>query len=398
MMRPLALAALLMTLLLAACQAPASSEPPAAPEPIVLPEPDPALEPEPEPEPEPDPAPENIPPNAAGLRLTVLAHPFQYASVTVGGLSYFALEDLAQALSGTVSALGTVVTLAWPEGELQIEARSGAWFWGTDAGELPGPVYRSGQLHFVPVALLEEVFGLDSCTDAEGTMAYYYPAVSWEIPEGYTVPVLMYHGVSDDTWGYAELFVSPSELDKQLAYLRDNGFTPIWFSDLCRVDEIEKPVLLTFDDGYRDNYEELFPLLQAYDMKATIFVITENLGVNPNFMTWEQAREMVQSGLVAIESHTVTHAYLDTLTEEEQRRELTDSRERILAEIGIPSQVLCFPSGRYNQTTLSLMEGQYEIGLLMSSGVYVTGADPFRIPRWYVSRYTSLGGFQSMVN
>jgi len=106
---------------------------------------------------------------------------------------------------------------------------------------------------------------------------------------------------------------------------------------------------------------------------------------------------MVQSGLVAIESHTVTHPDLDVQSRERQLQELEESQAKILEEIGIPSQVLCFPTGKYNQTTLALMEGRYEIGLLMDSGGYITGSDPFRIPRWYVSRYTTLGSFAYLV-
>ena len=160
------------------------------------------------------------------------------------------------------------------------------------------------------------------------------------------MPVLMYHAVSDETWGVTELFVRPSEMEAQLQYLQENGFTPIFFSDLSHVEDFEKPVLLTFDDGYKNNYEELFPLLQKYNMKATIFVVTGNLDKNPNFLTWDQAREMVQSGLVAIESHTVTHPDLDVQSRERQLQELEESQAKILEEIGIPSQVLCFSHGQ----------------------------------------------------
>ena len=78
------------------------------------------------------------------------------------------------------------------------------------------------------------------------------------------VPVFMYHAVSDDVWGVEHLFVSPSEMEKQLAFLQENGYSTIWFEDLEHVGDYEKPVILTFDDGYDDNYSELYPLLQKY--------------------------------------------------------------------------------------------------------------------------------------
>lgn len=398
----LLLLAVAMLLALAGCHAPAvptESQPAAIPEPAATEVTPDEEEPRTEPREVPPPQPDTMPGNIAYARVTVMAHPLTYSSVTVDGEPYFALQDLAEVLEGEVRLDGATVTLAWAEGSVEIRAKSGIWFSEIASGILPGAVYRSGELLFAPLALLEDVLGLTCAVSDDGKALYYYQAASWDIPAGYSVPVLMYHGVSDENiWGYAELFVSPGELENQLQYLRDNGFTPIWFSDLSRVDEIEKPVILTFDDGHLDNYQELFPLLQQYGMKATIFVITENLGTNPNFMTWEQAREMAQSGLVAIESHTVSHPYLNTLSEPQQRTELEESHKKILEEIGIPSQVLCYPSGQYNETTLVLMEGRYEIGLLMDSGSYLTGSDPFRIPRWYVSRYTTIGSFASMVN
>ena len=94
-----------------------------------------------------------------------------------------------------------------------------------------------------------------------------------EIPEGWNVPVLMYHAVGDEIWGYSDLFVSAASMEEQLQYLQENGYEAIWFSDLAHIEDYEKPVILTFDDGYDDNYTVLYPLLEKYQTKATIFVI-----------------------------------------------------------------------------------------------------------------------------
>lgn len=88
---------------------------------------------------------------------------------------------------------------------------------------------------------------------------------------GRQVPVLMYHAVGDDCWGEEHLFVRPAELEQQLQYLSENGYETIFFEDLAHLERYEKPVILTFDDGYDDNYTLLLPLLQKYHMKATIF-------------------------------------------------------------------------------------------------------------------------------
>lgn len=95
---------------------------------------------------------------------------------------------------------------------------------------------------------------------------------------GISVPIFMYHAVGNDCWGEESLFVKPEELEKQLQYLSENGYETIFFEDLAHIEQYEKPVMLTFDDGYDDNSTNLLPLLQKYGMKATIFLIAGDVG------------------------------------------------------------------------------------------------------------------------
>ena len=356
--------------------------------------------PEPAPEPEPEPEPEPATVDAAALTflspVTMLGRQLPGGSVTISNRPYIRLREAADVLDGQVSLSGETVTLRWGKQVLTIQATTGAWQLGDRTGTLTGPVYQCDGELLCPMALLTDVLELAHTTNLARDTHYFYPATNWEIPSGYTVPVLMYHGVSDDTWGSAELFVRPSDLEEELKYLQENGFTPIWFTDLHRVDEIEKPVILTFDDGYLDNYTELFPLLKKYNTKATVFVITGNLGYNKNFMTWEQAKEMADSGLVAIESHTVTHPHLNAISREQQIDELQGSYEAILEHIGRPPSVICYPFGSFNADAQDIARGFYACGIMMNGGDYTTGTDTFVIPRWYVPRYTTLGTFAYM--
>ena len=129
------------------------------------------------------------------------------------------------------------------------------------------------------------------------------------------VPILMYHNLAQE--GSGNDTISVQRFEEHLAALQDAGYTTITFQDLLAYVEQgtelpEKPVLLTFDDGYESNYTLAYPLLQQYQMKATIFVIGVSMGKDtykdtgqamiPHF-TQEQAAEMEASGLVAIESH-----------------------------------------------------------------------------------------------
>lgn len=130
---------------------------------------------------------------------------------------------------------------------------------------------------------------------------------------GVRVPVLMYHAVGDDCWGEESLFVKPEELEKQLQYLSENGYETIFFEDLSHIEQYEKPVLLTFDDGYDDNAETLLPLLRKHGMKATIFLIAGDVG-KPHKLTRAQLTELVQSGLVSIQSHGWSHRNMAALS------------------------------------------------------------------------------------
>lgn len=217
------------------------------------------------------------------------------------------------------------------------------------------------------------------------------------IPQGIKVPVLMYHAVSDDCWGLEGLFVSPSEMDKQLQYLSENGYTTIWFEDLPYIDQIEKPVLLTFDDGYEDNYTELFPLLQKYNAKATIFVISSALGTG-HIMTAEQVQELSASGLVSIQSHTHSHRELSGLDAETLDAELASSVAELTRLTGKQPFVVCYPSGRYNELAVSKVEEYFSLGTIIDGETYVTGVSRRgAIPRLRIPRDMGIAGFAATI-
>lgn len=235
--------------------------------------------------------------------------------------------------------------------------------------------------------------------DEDTGVHYYTPSARrFEIPQGVNVPVLMYHAVSDDIWGGAELFVSPSDMEAQLAYIVDNGYDAIWFEDLSHIEDYDKPVILTFDDGYEDNYTELFPLLKKYGVKATIFVIAKSPSNEEHMATEQQIREMSTSGLVSIQSHTYTHAYLDELDYESTKYEMEQSKKIITRIAGKEPLVLCYPSGRYSDYTLQLGPEYYLFGIKMNGGLYNTSADPFLVNRYYVSRNTDLYSFAAYLS
>ena len=204
------------------------------------------------------------------------------------------------------------------------------------------------------------------------------------------VPILMYHHLSEDVTN-SEM-VSPEQFEAQIRALSEAGYTGVSFDELqayvLRGEPLpEKPVVITFDDGYRSNYTLAYPILQKYNMKAAIFVIGVSFGkdhykdtdyaITPHFGAAEAA-EMAASGLVSIQSHTYDmhqwlpyetgsavrenilplpgeseEAYVQTLTED-----FTRSRAQLESATGQPVDVLAYPAGQYStlaQVTLQLL-------------------------------------------
>lgn len=124
--------------------------------------------------------------------------------------------------------------------------------------------------------------------------------------DGRKLPVLMYHHVVEDGQECNDMTVTVSRLREDLQWLRDNGYTTVLPRELAAGEPLpDKPVLITFDDGYRSNYNLAFPLFQEFEAKAVISVMVympDNAA--SDFITWPMCREMMDSGLVEIGSHT----------------------------------------------------------------------------------------------
>ena len=166
------------------------------------------------------------------------------------------------------------------------------------------------------------------------------------------VPVLNYHQIND-TENNA-LTVKVEQFDKQMQYLADNGYHTITPADMLDCWENgkqlpDKPVIITFDDGYRDNYINAFPILEKYGLKASIFLITDYVSLYPNYVTWDMAKEMQESGLIDLESHTLSHTELTGLeSSEDVVRQLQESRNALQYRLGKPAFFIAYPCGSYD--------------------------------------------------
>lgn len=195
----------------------------------------------------------------------------------------------------------------------------------------------------------------------------------WPTPDGVIrqvrVPILMYHHIALPPPGAdaieRDLSVSPQNFEAQLQWLAQNGYTSIRLYDLVYAlaqgrPLPEKPVIFTFDDGYRDAYENAFPLLQKYGFTGTFFVLTEFMDQNlPQYLSWSQAEEMSAAGM-DIEPHTKTHPDLRWRDRDFLIWQILGSAQTVEAHTGRFPRFFAYPSGHYDANVLQIVR---EIGL-----------------------------------
>lgn len=179
------------------------------------------------------------------------------------------------------------------------------------------------------------------------------------------VPILMYHYISspppDANAVRRDLSVTPAQFEAHLAYLHQAGYETISMQELAYALSRQsplpsKPIVLTFDDGYRDQYENAFPLLRQYGYTGTFFIFTEPIDTyNVSYLTWEMVTEMHQAGM-EFGSHSYRHLDLSGRSVDFLVYEILGSKEAIEARIGEPVRFFCYPSGRYDALAIQVLE------------------------------------------
>ncbi len=184
-------------------------------------------------------------------------------------------------------------------------------------------------------------------------------------PEYANVPILIYHYVEelpeDADSVRIGLTVLPDAFEAQLKYLSDNGYHTITLDDMYRyLAEAQplpdKPIILSFDDGYRDAYEVVFPLLQKYDFTGTFFILSGTAdGENPQYLTWLMMREMSRAGM-DIEAHGVNHASMSGRSYDFLYNELLGAKLAIEGNVGQPVHFFCYPYGDYDAGVIQVLK------------------------------------------
>jgi peptidoglycan/xylan/chitin deacetylase (PgdA/CDA1 family) len=180
------------------------------------------------------------------------------------------------------------------------------------------------------------------------------------------VVILTYHSVGDDE----EFFnVKTALFEKQMEYLKVNNFNVIKLNDLSRTDnlkKLKKTVIITFDDGYKNNYLNAFPILKKYDLPATVFINTASLGkniiarrgTNMEILSKEEIKEMYKSNLIEFGSHCHNHPKLTDLKNDRVEEEFVMSKKIIFDLLGVYPKSLAYPFGNFDER-IKRMAGKF---------------------------------------
>lgn len=208
--------------------------------------------------------------------------------------------------------------------------------------------------------------------------------------KSFKVPILLYHYVEyvkdpGDTIRQS-LDIVPYIFEEEIKTLKDGGYSFITTSDLAdALDDKKtlpsKPVVLTFDDGYRDFYTDVFPILKKYQIKAVVFIVPNFLDRSNNLTVW-QLKEIAKSGLVEIGVHTMNHAYLSGLPLKRVKYEVEESKKYLEKVLGIKVVSFAYPYGAFDNNAVDVVKkAGFRSAVTTVSGIFVLDINRFFLYR-----------------
>lgn len=204
--------------------------------------------------------------------------------------------------------------------------------------------------------------------------------------------VLMYHRVTD-LGEYDQLTVTPTRFEEQLSTLQ-RECSVLGLGEALENDK--SSVVITFDDGYLDNYLEAAPLLKKYNLPALIYLTSDFADQNashPRYtskerlhMNWSEVHALQSDGSISFGSHTCTHPMLSELSDADSKREIVESKQRLEDKLGTAAVSFAYPNGNYGEREVDFVrEAGYQHAVTVKPGVNRLGADPLQLRRTEVT-------------
>lgn len=221
-----------------------------------------------------------------------------------------------------------------------------------------------------------------------------------------TVPILMYHQIqanplpTNPLW--SSLFVSPNQLDDQLKYLISQNYHVVTLDDVQNAldgKEIlpQNPIVLTFDDGYQNFYDNGYPLLRKYNARGIEFVITNVVGSGV-YLNWNEIKTLYASGFVTFGAHTRHHPFLTSISSALAIDEISGSKSDLEKQLKTKIMWFAYPYGDYNPKVVSLVKSAgFRGSVTTNPGATETKDGAFTMPRIMVDGRFNITRFASVI-
>ncbi len=235
-----------------------------------------------------------------------------------------------------------------------------------------------------PRSLLKKIIKIVVCIVVTYT-GYRYISRNKANKNGLTI--LTYHGISDKI--EPDETVTPEEFERQLQYIEENyKVIPLKEAIECLQTDFEKvsgSIVITFDDGYSDNYYNAYPLLKKHNFPATIFLISDFIKNNVSkYLSPSQIHEMKNNN-ISFGAHTISHRILTSLTNEEVVREIRGSKDMLESQLGQRINFFAYPVGTrvdFNDEIVEIVKAcKYTCACSNMYGMNGKNADIFALKR-----------------
>ena len=219
-------------------------------------------------------------------------------------------------------------------------------------------------------------------------VAPYYEKISLELPDNLKskndkqnkikIPIIMYHYVEyvkdDGDLIRKSLDIIPSLFEGHLQTLRKANYETYFAKDIPEIMDgtihySTHSAILTFDDGYEDFYSVVFPLLKKYHMRATVYIIYNYIG-RSGFLDEKQIKELIESGLVEIGSHTLDHVYLKQAPDLYAEKQIVESKQKFEERFGVSIKTFAYPYGAFSNKNIEYVQkAGYTAAVSVISGI-----------------------------
>ena len=207
----------------------------------------------------------------------------------------------------------------------------------------------------------------------------------------YVVPIIMYHSVNPGALPEDRLAISPATFERQMRFLKYHHYNVLPLESLAtlikeRKKIPSKTISITFDDGYKNNYIYVFPILKKYNLPATIFIITDEVG-RTDRLNWDEIKTMQDSGIITFGSHALgPEPLINIKSEQDLKKQIFDSKKILEEKLGRRISAFSYAGGRFNDRIKQLViDAGYKLAVTTNPGKKFANDDIFALKRLRIS-------------